>query len=169
MVRHFNIVVIRITYLIHLDGGGVRGLASLLILDYVMKAINSKNPPKPCDFFDMIGGTSTGGSVLSFILFPPFSWLCALLTLTPRLIAIMLGRLHMTVQDAIDAYLDLSMEVFAPKHKFNKFASLVNALQLKGRCSSAALEAAIKAQVEAKLGTGQKDTLLLETEPKCHV
>ncbi|KAJ9419634.1 hypothetical protein FOXG_07064 [Fusarium oxysporum f. sp. lycopersici 4287] len=129
-----------------LDGGGVRGLASLLILDYVMKAVDSKNPPKPCDFFDMIGGTSTGG-----------------------LIAIMLGRLHMTVKDAIDAYLDLSMDVFAPKHKFNKLANLVNALKLKGLCSSVALEAVIKAQVEANLGEGQKDTLLLETEPKCHV
>jgi patatin-like phospholipase/acyl hydrolase len=56
------------SYLISLDGGGVRGLASLLILDYVIKAVDSKNPPKPCDFFDIIGGTSTGGSVLSSIL-----------------------------------------------------------------------------------------------------
>lgn len=61
----------RTSYLINSDGGGVRGLASLLILDYVMKAVDSKNPPKPCDFFDMIGGTSTGGSVLSSILCLP--------------------------------------------------------------------------------------------------
>ncbi|KAG4261989.1 hypothetical protein FPRO03_11457 [Fusarium proliferatum] len=81
----------------------------------------------------------------------------------------MLGRLHMTVKDAIDAYLELSMDVFVPKHKFNKFASLVNALKLKGLCSSVALEAAIKAQVEANLGEDQTDTLLLEDEPKCHV
>ena len=155
-------------YLINSDGGGVRGLASLLILDYVMKAVDSKNPPKPCDFFDLIGGTSTGGFVMSSIIYLSSAGVC-LLTLTPRLIAIMLGRLHMTVKDAIDAYLDLSKDVFAPKHKFNKFASLVNALKLKGLCSSAALEAAIKAQVEANLGEGQKDTLLLETEPKCHV
>ncbi len=151
-----------------LDGGGVRGLASLLILDYVMKAIDSKNPPKPCDYFDLIGGTSTGGFVLSSVtcLFS----VCLCLTLPPRLIAIMLGRLHMTVKDAIDAYLELSREVFAPKHKYNKFASLVNAIKLKGLCSSAALEAAIKAQVKTSLGEGKEDTLLLEeAEPKCHV
>jgi patatin-like phospholipase/acyl hydrolase len=43
------------------DGGGVRGLASLCILERLMISINSENPPKPCDYFEMIGGTSTGG------------------------------------------------------------------------------------------------------------
>jgi patatin-like phospholipase/acyl hydrolase len=38
--------------LLALDGGGVRGLSAL---------INPDSPPKPCDYFDMIGGTSTGG------------------------------------------------------------------------------------------------------------
>ena len=47
--------------LLSFDGGGVRGLAALLILDQLMHTINSNNPPKPCDYFDMIGGTSTGG------------------------------------------------------------------------------------------------------------
>ena len=47
--------------LLSLDGGGVRGLSSLQILKQLMEAINPENPPKPCDYFDMIGGTSTGG------------------------------------------------------------------------------------------------------------
>lgn len=47
--------------LLSLDGGGVRGLSSLLILEKLMLQIDEKNPPKPCDYFDMIGGTSTGG------------------------------------------------------------------------------------------------------------
>jgi patatin-like phospholipase/acyl hydrolase len=47
--------------LLALDGGGVRGLSSLLILRRLMEAIDPHNPPKPCDVFDMIGGTSTGG------------------------------------------------------------------------------------------------------------
>jgi len=59
-----------------LDGGGVRGLSSLLILRELMEEIarreKSDNTPLPCDYFDLIGGTSTGG-----------------------LIAIMLGRLRM--------------------------------------------------------------------------
>ena len=59
-----------------LDGGGVRGLSSLLILEKLMREIQRLNgdsePPLPCKYFDMICGTSTGG-----------------------LIAIMLGRLRM--------------------------------------------------------------------------
>ena len=47
--------------LLALDGGGVRGLSSLQILRQLMEAVDPKNPPKPCDYFDMIGGTSTGG------------------------------------------------------------------------------------------------------------
>jgi patatin-like phospholipase/acyl hydrolase len=44
--------------LLCLDGGGVRGLSSLYILKQLMETIGV---PKPCEFFDMIGGTSTGG------------------------------------------------------------------------------------------------------------
>lgn len=47
--------------LLSLDGGGVRGLSALIILQALMEKVNSDSPPKPCDYFDMIGGTSTGG------------------------------------------------------------------------------------------------------------
>lgn len=47
--------------LLSLDGGGVRGLSSLYILQRIMDAIDPDHPPKPCDYFDIIGGTSTGG------------------------------------------------------------------------------------------------------------
>jgi patatin-like phospholipase/acyl hydrolase len=47
--------------LLALDGGGVRGLSALIILQQLMEAVNPDTPPKPCDYFDMIGGTSTGG------------------------------------------------------------------------------------------------------------
>ena len=49
--------------LLALDGGGVRGLSSLMILDQLMQTIDPESPPKPCEYFDMIGGTSTGGFV----------------------------------------------------------------------------------------------------------
>src|SRR5687767_3226293 len=77
--------------LLSLDGGGVRGLSTLYILKNILqRAAGPGEPlPKPCDYFDMIGGTSTGG-----------------------LIAIMLGRLGMTVDECIDAYLHLSKEIF---------------------------------------------------------
>jgi hypothetical protein len=47
------------------DGGGIRGLSELLILKEIMERIqfqqNLANAPLPCEYFDMIGGTSTGG------------------------------------------------------------------------------------------------------------
>ena len=51
--------------LLALDGGGVRGLSSLIILEQLMETIDVDSPPKPCDYFDMIGGTSTGGWVVA--------------------------------------------------------------------------------------------------------
>lgn len=49
--------------LLSLDGGGVRGMSLLFILKKLMKDIGPDplNPPKPCEYFNMIGGTSTGG------------------------------------------------------------------------------------------------------------
>jgi patatin-like phospholipase/acyl hydrolase len=47
--------------LLALDGGGVRGLSALMILQELMEKISPDSPPKPCDYFDMVGGTSTGG------------------------------------------------------------------------------------------------------------
>ncbi|RDL41527.1 Uncharacterized protein BP5553_01506 [Venustampulla echinocandica] len=71
--------------LLSLDGGGVRGLSSLHILRYIMTKVNENRSGdalvKPCQIFDIIGGTSTGG-----------------------LIAIMLGTLGMDVDECIKAY-----------------------------------------------------------------
>ena len=53
--------------LLSLDGGGVRGLSLLYVLKGIMDRLNGErkakclNPMKPCDLFDLIGGTSTGG------------------------------------------------------------------------------------------------------------
>ena len=79
-----------------LDGGGVRGLSSLLILRNVMERLqikcNWKQVPLPCEVFDLICGTSTGG-----------------------IIALMLGRLRMSIEEAIHGYLDFSRTVFGKK------------------------------------------------------
>jgi hypothetical protein len=47
--------------LLAIDGGGVYGLSALIILEQLMETVDPGAPPKPCDYFDMIGGTSTGG------------------------------------------------------------------------------------------------------------
>ena len=53
--------------LLSLDGGGVRGLFTLYILKGLMQRLNHElqreglPTAKPCNVFDLIGGTSTGG------------------------------------------------------------------------------------------------------------
>src|SRR2546423_14618324 len=49
--------------LLSLDGGGVRGLSTLYILKIIMDRLNHgrKETAKPCEVFDLMGGTSTGG------------------------------------------------------------------------------------------------------------
>lgn len=59
--------------LLSLDGGGVRGLSTLYILKGLMARLNNERqsrrlpPVKPCEVFDLIGGTSTGGYVVGFV------------------------------------------------------------------------------------------------------
>jgi patatin-like phospholipase/acyl hydrolase len=48
-----------------IDGGGIRGVSELIILDEIMKRVQHDmklmDLPRPCDYFHLIGGTSTGG------------------------------------------------------------------------------------------------------------
>ncbi|KAJ7105347.1 hypothetical protein C8R44DRAFT_639518, partial [Mycena epipterygia] len=68
-----------------LDGGGAGALSELLILDRMMYKTKTEGQldtvPSPCECFELIGGSGTGG-----------------------IIALMLGRLRMSVKDAISAY-----------------------------------------------------------------
>ncbi|KAI1129981.1 phospholipase [Nemania abortiva] len=102
--------------LLSLDGGGVRGLSSLYLLKKLMETVSIQNPPKPCDYFDMIGGTSTGG-----------------------LIAIMLGRLEMTVDECIEAYKTMSRKIFTKIHH-----RLTMRGKVQGRFDHTAIEQAVQ-------------------------
>ncbi|KAJ7819663.1 hypothetical protein B0H13DRAFT_2292150 [Mycena leptocephala] len=101
--------------LLSLDGGGIRGLSMLIILEDLMwklkVAEDLPDVPRPCNYFDLISGTSTGG-----------------------LIALMLGHLRMSVKDAMKAYGELSKEVFSD----------VKSQGSDGRFKASKLEKAIK-------------------------
>lgn len=128
------------------DGGGVRGLSSLIILQHLMRTINLAHPPKPCDYFDLIGGTSTGG-----------------------LIAIMLGRLKMDIEECITAYLEISRDVFQPKkRKYDIFGRASDALKVRGRFDSEALKRGIQ-KIVVQAGEDENAKLKIEDEPKCRV
>ncbi|CAF9903161.1 MAG: hypothetical protein GOMPHAMPRED_000112 [Gomphillus americanus] len=90
-----------------LDGGGIRGYSELLILQELMiriVALEKKlygqdidiNEVLPCHYFDYIWGTSTGG-----------------------LIALMLGRLRMSVPQALDIYRTLGNSIFGSTRRKN--------------------------------------------------
>ncbi|KAJ7443674.1 hypothetical protein FB451DRAFT_1376624 [Mycena latifolia] len=68
-----------------LDGGGAGALSELIILDRLMYRIRTQLgleiTPHPCDYFELIGGSGTGG-----------------------IIALMLGRQRMSIADAISAF-----------------------------------------------------------------
>lgn len=54
------------------DGGGIRGLSTIMILERIMKSFNygrkGNDIQQPWQVFDLIGGTSTGGFVAGHIL-----------------------------------------------------------------------------------------------------
>ncbi|TVY64167.1 Calcium-independent phospholipase A2-gamma, partial [Lachnellula suecica] len=112
--------------LLSLDGGGVRGLSSLLILKNLMTRLNDQRKidqlpaVDPYEVFDLIGGTSTGG-----------------------LIAIMLGRLEMSVEECISAYIELMGTVFESKLAMSKVKIALTG-KVAPRFDSANLEMAIK-------------------------
>ncbi|KKZ66534.1 hypothetical protein EMCG_01131 [[Emmonsia] crescens] len=81
-----------------LDGGGVRGYSMLILLQELMhrtyvecegKAPARNQIPKPCDHFDLIAGTGTGG-----------------------LIALMLGRLRLDLETCKEVYVRMTRRVF---------------------------------------------------------
>ena len=125
--------------LLCLDGGGVRGISSVMILQAIMEEIEriedgpsavtdqtkrtttvttsrmGSNERKPIDYFDLTGGTSTGG-----------------------IIAVMLSRLGMNCTDAIEVYKSISSDIFAVHLAKVHCRSLKSRMSLNLHCSRAA-------------------------------
>jgi patatin-like phospholipase/acyl hydrolase len=141
--------------ILSLDGGGVRGLSSLLILRELMEEIgrrtHSAETPLPCQYFDLMGGTSTGG-----------------------LIAIMLGRLRMvfsfakanwqSIHECIQEYIDLSSKVFDIDQVLG---GVIPFGDDACRFNYKHLEDAIRAVVKKKLG--DKNALMVDTSNRANM
>lgn len=130
------------------DGGGVRGLSSLYLVKQLMESIDHEDPPKPCEVFDMIGGTSTGGQVFHRTSRGFFA------DIEYSLIAIMLGRLEMSVEECIEHYLTLSKTVFKREHYL---PVKING-RVQARFRTSALEDAIKRMVTESHRVGAEGT-----------
>jgi uncharacterized protein len=58
--------------ILSIDGGGIRGIISCVIIKYIEEQIRQLHDPsaKIGDYFDLIAGSSTGGLLASILLFP---------------------------------------------------------------------------------------------------
>ncbi|KAH8823126.1 acyl transferase/acyl hydrolase/lysophospholipase [Flagelloscypha sp. PMI_526] len=78
----------------HLDGGGFQTLSQLFILMEIMQRLQWKlkldTVPLPCEHFDIIGGSGTGG-----------------------IIALLLGRFRLPVEVAIERFISMYLDVFS--------------------------------------------------------
>lgn len=128
-----------------LDGGGIKGLTSLLILRRIMRTMKIEGDldmePRPCDIFDVIGGTSTGG-----------------------LIALMLGRLGMTVEEAIGQYKLCGKLIFGTPPLGGGVGKLFASARGKAWYSTENLRKAVQDAIPNRYGL--KDPFI-EEEPLC--
>ena len=138
----------RTVSLLALDGGGVKGIFSVLILHAIMEEITIQSKgikdagekARPCDYFDLIGGTSTGG-----------------------LLAIMLGRLRMDTSSCLRTYGEMSKQIF-DRYDGIPFIrpALTAASALMGVpwFSGPRLKAAICGTIEENLSSREKATVI---------
>ncbi|KAH8915094.1 FabD/lysophospholipase-like protein [Atractiella rhizophila] len=97
-----------------IDNGGICTFSTLYMLEVVMLQVGGLlqvpegEDIRPCDVFDLICGTSTGG------------W-----------IALMLGRLGMTVRECIRAYEQIVQRVFSEEAPISKEGCVYSAERLK--------------------------------------
>ena len=109
--------------ILSLDGGGVRGLSIIIILKHIMRNLNRKRhfETQPWQEFDMIGGTSTGG-----------------------IIAIMLGRLRMSLDQCEAAYMKLSSNVFKKSRHSADPRRIYDFLEANGKFNPQPLEDSVE-------------------------
>ena len=121
----------------------MQGLATLLILDDLLKAIaanpgNRDGKPRPCDVFDMIGGIGVGG------------WL-----------ALLLGRFHLDIATCIQVYVEIVKSV-VPKSSKEKY-------RLRWHNASYNQERLLKkiGQLTEKYGNGKHMLYENKNGPRC--
>lgn len=142
--------------LLALDGGGVRGIMALEVLRELMLRVQKRKGlaeiPRPADYFELAGGTSTGG-----------------------IMGIMLFRLRMSVDDTITQYDKIAKDIFSPRlYGYNiswaRFSSYLNsskAVFSDSRFDGGALSKAIDDVVE-KYGLDENDRKLKGNAPLQH-
>jgi patatin-like phospholipase/acyl hydrolase len=134
--------------ILSIDGGGIKGYSALLILRRIFRSLvsegNLDNEPRPCEVFDLIAGTSTGG-----------------------LIAVMLGRLHMTVDECIAAYEEVGKKIFGSGPSGGQVGKLVKGLTSSPFYDIEKLQEEVRKVLDEK-GIPRNEAFL-EAQPTCKV
>lgn len=83
--------------ILSLDGGGIRGIITCVILKYIEEQLQKLDNPdaKLGDYFDLIAGSSTGGLIATILLFPDEK-----------------QKAKFSVQTALDLYADKGDSIF---------------------------------------------------------
>lgn len=132
-----------------LDGGGIKGYTSLLILQRIFRTMKAEGQltdiPKPCDVFDLIVGTSTGGTI-----------------------AVMLGRLHMTIDECIGKYEQVGGQVFGKKPHGGKVGKALKGLTSSAFYDIKVLQEEVKKVLDSK-GIPRDEEFRESSTPTCKV
>lgn len=137
--------------ILSIDEGGIKGYIALLIMKRIFNAmrveakkqgIDLADEPRPCDVFDLIVGTSIGG-----------------------LIAVMLDRLHMIVDECIQQYEILGSRVFGKRQWGGPAKRLVKGMLSSTFYETETLQAAIKSVLDVRKMEVQED--FKEKDPIC--
>ncbi|KAF9058502.1 acyl transferase/acyl hydrolase/lysophospholipase [Rhodocollybia butyracea] len=130
--------------ILSIDGSGFRALTQLGLLEYLMDQVNKGHPPGvadkcPADVFDLICGTAAGG-----------------------LLAILLGRLGMSCEDARKTYLELERKLFTKGTQ--KSDGTWDVLRTStAKFGTKDFQDELKRVVEERLG--EEDALMLSDKP----
>lgn len=95
--------------ILSLDGGGIRGIITCVILKYIEEQLQKLDHPnaKIGNYFDLVAGSSTGGLLASIILFPDKA-----------------GKARFSVEEALDLYAKKGDDIFNVnfwRHMVNPF------------------------------------------------
>lgn len=83
--------------ILSLDGGGIRGIITCVILKYIEEQLQKLDNPnaKIGDYFDLVAGSSTGGLITALLLFPDNS-----------------GKAKFSIHEALDLYAKKGDSIF---------------------------------------------------------
>lgn len=95
--------------ILSLDGGGIRGIITCVILKYIEEQLQRTDNPsaKIGDYFDLVAGSSTGGLLAAILLYPDNS-----------------NKARFSVQEALDLYSKKGETIFSVsfwEHLINPF------------------------------------------------